>query len=131
MYKKYADKWVKALRSGNYQQGKGALCKDNNFCCLGVLCDVIKDDFDIKEISSPHGIRYSFEDSESNFCIPIDLVPKLGLKSTDPSVPTPETVHSNYYRNFDGKIGLSTLNDNLEFDFNKIADLVEKHYKEI
>ncbi len=37
-------KWLTALRSGEYEQGKGALCTvdhgDKRFCCLGVLADV-------------------------------------------------------------------------------------------
>jgi hypothetical protein len=41
-------KWVKALRSGKYKQGHGALIemqgeerkKIKTYCCLGVLCDV-------------------------------------------------------------------------------------------
>lgn len=34
-------KWIEALRSGKYKQGRWALrTKANNFCCLGVLCDV-------------------------------------------------------------------------------------------
>lgn len=34
-------KWVNALRSGNYTQGRGGLRTANNeYCCLGVLCDV-------------------------------------------------------------------------------------------
>ena len=37
MKKEVADLWVKALRSGDYQQGTGALCRDNKYCCLGVL----------------------------------------------------------------------------------------------
>lgn len=34
-------KWVKALRSGKYEQGRGLL-KDSQgaFCCLGVACDI-------------------------------------------------------------------------------------------
>lgn len=59
MDKKLKDKWVKALRSGDYLQGRGALkvtlqAGDTNpcnrgravkertetFCCLGVLCDL-------------------------------------------------------------------------------------------
>ena len=36
-----AKKWVDALLSGAYQQGKYALrTEDNKFCCLGVLADV-------------------------------------------------------------------------------------------
>jgi hypothetical protein len=32
--------WVTALRSGTYQQGQGALRRDDTYCCLGVLCDL-------------------------------------------------------------------------------------------
>ena len=42
------DKWIAALRSGNYKQGKGYLKKGDCHCCLGVLCEVagIKPEFD-------------------------------------------------------------------------------------
>jgi hypothetical protein len=34
-------KWIEALRSGKYKQGRWALrTKSDDFCCLGVLCDV-------------------------------------------------------------------------------------------
>ena len=34
-------KWLEALRSGKYEQAKGCLRKDDRYCCLGVLCDVV------------------------------------------------------------------------------------------
>lgn len=37
-------KWIKALRSGKYRQGHGYLNEGGNFCCLGVLCDVVDPD---------------------------------------------------------------------------------------
>lgn len=37
-------KWVKALRSGEYEQGAGKLRRaDDKFCCLGVLSDLVDD----------------------------------------------------------------------------------------
>ncbi len=34
-------KWIEALRSGKYKQGRNALRPDEDcYCCLGVLCDV-------------------------------------------------------------------------------------------
>ena len=34
-------KWVAALRSGEYKQGRRQLrTKNNRFCCLGVLCNI-------------------------------------------------------------------------------------------
>lgn len=35
-------KWVTALLSGKYEQGQHYLVKDNKYCCLGVLRDVIE-----------------------------------------------------------------------------------------
>lgn len=41
-------RWIAALRSGEYAQGKSSLCvakpdgQPDRFCCLGVLCDVRK-----------------------------------------------------------------------------------------
>ena len=45
MKKSVAQKWIAALRSKRWKQGKGALkCKKNNgettHCCLGVLCEL-------------------------------------------------------------------------------------------
>jgi hypothetical protein len=34
------EKWVAALRSGEYTQGTRALNRDGKFCCLGILCDL-------------------------------------------------------------------------------------------
>lgn len=36
------EKWIEALTSGKYVQGKGRLKvpEDNTYCCLGVLCDL-------------------------------------------------------------------------------------------
>lgn len=34
------EKWLNALKSGEYEKRTGYLRKDNQFCCLGVLCDL-------------------------------------------------------------------------------------------
>lgn len=42
MDKELKSRWVEALESGKYKQGKGFLRDINdNHCCLGVLCDII------------------------------------------------------------------------------------------
>lgn len=33
-------KWIKALRSGKFEQGSGALRREGKYCCLGVLAEV-------------------------------------------------------------------------------------------
>lgn len=51
MNKDLQDKWVKALRSGKYEQGAERLCtqtdsdQEAKFCCLGVLYDIAVDDY--------------------------------------------------------------------------------------
>lgn len=45
------EKWVTALRSGEYKQGKGLLhnLSYNSWCCLGVLCDLaVKDGLNLE-----------------------------------------------------------------------------------
>lgn len=38
---KIKKQWVKALRSGEYEQGRGRLCNaKGQMCCLGVLADI-------------------------------------------------------------------------------------------
>ena len=34
-------RWVDALRSGEYEQTRGTLHKGDSYCCLGVLCLVM------------------------------------------------------------------------------------------
>lgn len=38
--KEFAEKWVAALRSGEYQQGSESLCYNDSYCCLGVACAI-------------------------------------------------------------------------------------------
>lgn len=41
MKRELRQKWIDALRSGEYEQGHRALKdSDGRYCCLGVLCDV-------------------------------------------------------------------------------------------
>ena len=35
------ERWIEALESGKYTQGRGQLRLQDSFCCLGVLCDLV------------------------------------------------------------------------------------------
>lgn len=41
--KAHLKKWVEALRSGQYAQGKGTMRSGNSYCCLGVAMEVAFD----------------------------------------------------------------------------------------
>lgn len=45
MREDFKAKWVAALRSGDYMQGRNYLHRDDEFCCLGVACEVLRKDF--------------------------------------------------------------------------------------
>lgn len=68
-----AKKWVKALRSGNYEQAKGKLKVADRFCCLGVLCE-------ISGMGKWKRSRYYVGDFESeNTDLPFQLLNAVGL----------------------------------------------------
>lgn len=45
--KRFKERWVKALKSGRFLQGKHVLKnEDSKYCCLGVACSILtKDNF--------------------------------------------------------------------------------------
>jgi hypothetical protein len=108
-----AKKWVAALRSGEYQQGKDWLCKDGNYCCLGVACDIYDKDvgFDNVKASTKGEVSY---DGESSILLR-KVSDYFGLVDRCP-----------YLKNCQKENSLANLNDN-GTDFNTIADIIEKH----
>jgi len=61
------EKWVSALRSGEYQQGAFCLRSDQGFCCLGVLCDIYLKEHNQEWISSSDGHYYLLSEDENYF----------------------------------------------------------------
>ena len=56
-------KWIQALKSGEYQQGQQVLCSDDDrFCCLGVLAKVAGADYE-----PSHGSKVPFLDGNPVF----------------------------------------------------------------
>jgi hypothetical protein len=76
MDKKMKRLWLKALRSGEYKQGKERLVSnDDKFCCLGVLCNVaIEHGARLKWQQDRHGVwgAASKVDKQEAF-LPYDL----------------------------------------------------------
>jgi len=111
--------WVKALRSGDYEQSSERLRSDDRFCCLGVLCDVSEIgewDDDIYEIN---GIR--------DVCgLPLPLIEATGLQINCDHFPiSKESLEKNDIKSRLSSPTLVDLNDVLNLDFNKIADIIE------
>ena len=93
MNQEWKEKWVAALRSGEYKQTRHVLRnitpENEGFCCLGVLCDL----WDNKAWDEVKGIetRMSFQGWEGG--IPTPVRESLGLTLSH----VQELVHMNDY----------------------------------
>lgn len=72
-----AKKWVDALRSGDYKQGKNVLHATDGYCCLGVACELYAQEFPLpREIASSGNERFDGHVSVP----PSQVVDWLGLR---------------------------------------------------
>lgn len=116
-------RWVTALRSGEYQQGTGALVAPGEdgvtrYCCLGVLCELAAMDGATRRWP---GGGYGFSPARSSSTyLPGDVVEWAGLGHYNPEV---VTRHDKEFRSLEP---LSRLND-IGHSFTEIAALIEEH----
>ncbi len=117
MKKEIATKWIEALRSGKYKQGKSRLKKyDQTYCCLGVLCEI-----------SGLG-EFEKGDEEYNF---------RSIGDLEAACPTKPVLEWSGLKNASGRIpntlipSLWELNDRQDKSFPEIADHIEKHWEQL
>lgn len=129
MYRDIWEKWIQALRSGEYPQGVGELRKvdifaapgENKFdyCCLGVLCDLHSKETGIDWVNNDGAWEYQGNSG---------LLPTLVAEWA--GVSKKFVLGNGGLNEFDILIGMETvshLNDNLDLTFPQIADLIEAH----
>ena len=112
MNEQVKEKWVNALRSGEYQQTQLYLHKEDGFCCLGVLCDLyIKENNVEWEINGDEDSNYyKFQGNAAS--LPSSVIEWAGVEDHNPAI---------------GFIPLAVLNDRGS-TFNEIADVIEEHF---
>ena len=103
-------KWVDALRSGEYQQTQNRLHDENGFCCLGVLCDLYLKENQLEWELVNNGNYYEFQYKAK--ILPLSVREWVGVGEGNPLVN-------------DGHSTLAELNDGGS-TFNEIADVIEK-----
>jgi hypothetical protein len=115
------EQWVAALRSGEYEQGQGALNSDGKFCCLGVLCELAVNAGVTTRAYNDNGetVWASYGPCFEAHILPYDVRQWAALDSGDPGV-----------RLGDGDFPtLAELNDGdhdyPQYSFAQIADLIE------
>ena len=117
-------KWLEALRSGRYKQGRHVLkTKSGSFCCLGVLCHLAQKEgvvgrFRPSSIGEGYGIPVT--DGDHNYVEDAGLPPAVAeWAGLDPESLTVAGYH------------LADLNDGAggasRHSFAQIADEIEKH----
>lgn len=107
--------WLKALRSGEYEQGQGFLNRRGKFCCLGVLCDLaVRSGVEVEVEVYPFASEHLYDGDGST--LPESVKVWAGLNSYDPQL---------------GENTCIALNDGDEYverhEFSEIADLIEEH----
>lgn len=115
-------KWVADLRSGKFQQGKGTLKSKDKFCCLGVACETaIANGVPLTVKVREHDDAYVSEDDEEwSGALPPPVQEWLGIPGDDNITWDP-----GFPGEPDNAIG---ANDSYGWDFNQIADRLEKHF---
>lgn len=150
-------KWVDALRSGDYKQASGTLRRigydgDNvvvkGMCCLGVACDV--SGLGEWKSKAEEGITSKADDTTSNYVIPTCSASDAYLPSLvkdwlfgdevdkvdrDPMLTvTAEEIEKNQiglrhrYGDDNNRVKAAILNDNYDYTFEQIADVVERNF---
>lgn len=124
-------KWVAALRSGEYEQGTGFLNKNGKWCCLGVACDLaVKDGVDVAVAVGGPGDRQEGATTYNGHhgYMPGTVDDWLGGIGQEAGFGSDELdiiigTDSEGY-----ELAASSANDDAGWDFNQIADAIEKKY---
>jgi hypothetical protein len=107
------EKWLNALRSGEYKQGRYALKSINGFfCCLGVLCDLYSKEFYAPWEYVGHSEMMQFMGDLGHLPSPVRAW--AGITSRNPVL-------------YPGGETLVSLNDEKQLNFNEIANIIEEH----
>lgn len=110
-------KWVKALRSGDYKQGRETLCSDGKYCCLGVLCDLASKEDICHKTEDSFGFN-SVDYDERDDVLPQSVRDWSGMKTDSGD-------------RIGKRISLLELNDTNRYSFKRIANIIEKEYKDL
>lgn len=120
MKKAIADKWIKALKSGKYKQGVYALKSEDNYCCLGVLCDIaIKEDPSLGRWQSG---AFFTKDNAFIGGLPPAVMRWSGVKNDGGVIPKKVSTHFNLET-------LAGLNDSGKYSFKDIAKVIKRYWR--
>jgi hypothetical protein len=136
--------WLTDLRSGEFTQGKGMLrSTENEYCCLGVLCEravregiipppVLKTYYINSDNDITDRYEYGTGDDASTGTLPNAVREWAGLETTSPALPVPAELRDEYPTDPGvppWHVSLAGINDRAgdRFPFPRIAELIEEY----
>ena len=145
MNKEIADKWIAALRSGKYKQGKGNLKtvdEDNNesFCCLGVLCDIApkelaefetKKDPESRNIFNSRYIKDKMHGGLRSCSLPESIKEWAGMFDCSGRLRDHKKYIATKNEDQEKYAVIWALNDDVGMSFEEIADIIEEKWEDI
>lgn len=107
------EQWTTALRSGKFEQGRGALNSGGKFCCLGVLCELAVAEGVVERVEFGESFRYGADNEAFSYTyLPHEVVVWSGVEYTGRMKGCPDS--------------LATINDR-GASFEEIADTIEQY----
>jgi len=117
-------KWVAALLSNEYEQTDKVLRNDAGFCCLGVLCDLYSKETGV-EWFTVNGRDFGMHGADS--VLPLEVRKWAGLPHEHGAY---VAVTKRYDEGEETTVfhapSLTELNDQWQYDFHQIADVIEE-----
>lgn len=114
-------RWLTALRSGEYPQITGVLHNDEGFCCLGVLSELAHKDGVVTRTRT-NDDYYAYGSEKAAGVLPAEVINWAGLEE-----PVPVVLLTLRQDAGDEVVyGLADLNDGEGWTFDEIADVIEE-----
>jgi hypothetical protein len=115
----WQEKWLTALESGDYKQRGDRLRLDDEYCCLGVACDLFDD-----TRWNDDRYRYDGIPGAKEMMMPEDIVQAFGFRSSAGKLRKPTKVPHERGQHEGNAQSLVDLNDTFEWTFDQIAAFV-------
>ncbi len=121
------EKWIAALRSGEYQQGDGKLRNRDGYCCLGVLCDLY---------SKEKNTKWEFRGDDETIHLPMDywyfdgeseFLPKSVMEWAEIEADCPEVAVEDEDAGESIYDSIANLNDS-GYSFSALSNIIEEQF---
>ena len=113
-------KWINALESGKYNQGRFALKysnkKETKYCCLGVACEIFKDELNLHEVTASG--NSSFNNRAAH--LPKEVMEHLNMIGS-----------AGEEKEYDSQESLMYKNDDGGWNFSRIAQFIRENPEKV